>query len=296
MTVATPSSRTDLYAAFKDATYFPSLNGIRAVCALMVVKIHVHWSFAGSASTSMLDRGFLGVDMFFIISGFLIVTLLLRERVHSARVDRLPIRADRQHRVHVDDRYQQLLDIEFCADVTVGGPSKRTQCMDTGRHRRRGRMHHSTLRLESGENVVITHAQDIAIGKPVAARTALGKRLRVIVDVHPVGAHVLQVEVSLAELHPRVVRGHVALRVGQHPVVVGRAPDRAALDREGRATALTERAPLFADDPQPEHGSPTQMSDPCATAGSAFPRGATTSRAVAPGHIMPASKLAATPV
>jgi len=87
MTVATPSSRTDLYAAFKDATYFPSLNGIRAVCALMVVKIHVHWSFAGSASTSMLDRGFLGVDMFFIISGFLIVTLLLRERDANGRID-----------------------------------------------------------------------------------------------------------------------------------------------------------------------------------------------------------------
>ncbi|HYP34638.1 MAG TPA: acyltransferase, partial [Burkholderiaceae bacterium] len=86
MTVATPSSRTDLYAAFKDATYFPSLNGIRAVCALMVVKIHVHWSFAGSASTSMLDRGFLGVDMFFIISGFLIVTLLLRERDADGRI------------------------------------------------------------------------------------------------------------------------------------------------------------------------------------------------------------------
>jgi len=82
---AAPPSTAGLYAGFKDSAYFPSLNGIRAICALMVIKIHVHWSF-GSGS-SMLDRGFLGVDMFFIISGFLIVTLLLRERDANGRID-----------------------------------------------------------------------------------------------------------------------------------------------------------------------------------------------------------------
>jgi peptidoglycan/LPS O-acetylase OafA/YrhL len=82
---AAPSSAADLYAAFSESAYFPSLNGIRAICALMVIKIHVHWSFGGGSG--MLDRGFLGVDMFFIISGFLIVTLLLREREASGRID-----------------------------------------------------------------------------------------------------------------------------------------------------------------------------------------------------------------
>jgi peptidoglycan/LPS O-acetylase OafA/YrhL len=75
----------DLYDAFKASSYFPSLNGIRAICALMVIKIHVHWTFTGG--TGLLDRGFLGVDMFFIISGFLIVTLLLRERDARGRID-----------------------------------------------------------------------------------------------------------------------------------------------------------------------------------------------------------------
>jgi len=43
----TARSTPDLYDAFKAASYFPSLNGIRAICALMVIKIHVHWSFSG---------------------------------------------------------------------------------------------------------------------------------------------------------------------------------------------------------------------------------------------------------
>ncbi len=81
----TPASTDDLYDAFRKSAYFPSLNGIRAICALMVIKIHVHWAFGDGRG--LLDRGFLGVDMFFIISGFLIVTLLLRERDAHGRID-----------------------------------------------------------------------------------------------------------------------------------------------------------------------------------------------------------------
>ena len=78
-------SGTDLYAEFRDTAYFPSLNGIRAICALMVLKIHTDWSVPGAPR--IFDCGFLGVDMFFAISGFLIVTLLLREREATGRID-----------------------------------------------------------------------------------------------------------------------------------------------------------------------------------------------------------------
>ena len=187
---------------------------------------------------------------------------LLRERVYSAGVDRLAEGADRQHRVQVDDRHQQLLDVELGANVALRRAAEGAQCMDAGRHGCGGLGLVSALRHERRENVILADAQHVAVREPVAGRAALGERFHVVVDVHPVGAHVLKVEVALAELHAGVMRRHVALRIGQHPVVVGRAADGATLHREDRAAALRQRTALFADDPQPEHGSPTQMSDP----------------------------------
>jgi peptidoglycan/LPS O-acetylase OafA/YrhL len=49
----------------------PSLDGIRGVAILAVLAIHFDWAW--------LPGGFLGVDIFFTLSGFLITTLLLEE-------------------------------------------------------------------------------------------------------------------------------------------------------------------------------------------------------------------------
>jgi peptidoglycan/LPS O-acetylase OafA/YrhL len=55
---------------------FPSLDGLRCLAVLPVVWHHsTPWAPPG-----LLGRGPLGVDLFFAISGFLITTLLLRER------------------------------------------------------------------------------------------------------------------------------------------------------------------------------------------------------------------------
>jgi peptidoglycan/LPS O-acetylase OafA/YrhL len=55
----------------------PGLDGLRAFAVLAVVWHHAHPGFDGIWLTR---HGFLGVDLFFVLSGLLITTLLLRER------------------------------------------------------------------------------------------------------------------------------------------------------------------------------------------------------------------------
>src|SRR5258708_32594779 len=61
----------------------PSLNGLRAISVLLVVVAHLSYQeqFVPPDIMSVHLGGFgrLGVDMFFVISGFLITLLLIRE-------------------------------------------------------------------------------------------------------------------------------------------------------------------------------------------------------------------------
>jgi peptidoglycan/LPS O-acetylase OafA/YrhL len=68
------------YDEYRRARYFPALDGLRAVSILLVVLFHV-----GSA-TFVWANGRLGVSVFFVLSGYLITTLLLRERDRDGRV------------------------------------------------------------------------------------------------------------------------------------------------------------------------------------------------------------------
>ncbi len=71
------------HRAYLQTQYFSSLDGLRAFAILAVVW---HHAAADRISNLVLKRGFLGVDLFFLISGFLITTLLLRERDNSGDV------------------------------------------------------------------------------------------------------------------------------------------------------------------------------------------------------------------
>ena len=57
--------------------YRPELDGLRAVAVIAVVAFHFFGRFQG---------GFLGVDLFFLLSGFLITRLLLEERHRFGRI------------------------------------------------------------------------------------------------------------------------------------------------------------------------------------------------------------------
>src|SRR5712691_10229237 len=62
--------------------YLPGLDGLRALAILTVVAFHV----GAFAHRSTLDGGFLGVQVFFVISGFLITALLVEEHDRNRRI------------------------------------------------------------------------------------------------------------------------------------------------------------------------------------------------------------------
>ncbi|MEM8713107.1 MAG: acyltransferase [Planctomycetota bacterium] len=63
--------------------YYRALDGLRGLSVLAVVWHHARpLGFTSELST----RGYLGVDVFFVISGFLITTLLVREEARSGSV------------------------------------------------------------------------------------------------------------------------------------------------------------------------------------------------------------------
>ncbi|MFC4222658.1 acyltransferase family protein [Lysinibacter cavernae] len=57
---------------------FVGLDGLRAVAVIFVLIYHL--------TPGMLRGGFIGVDIFFVVSGFLITSLLLRERAANGRI------------------------------------------------------------------------------------------------------------------------------------------------------------------------------------------------------------------
>ena len=73
------SSGADLSRPAPDMGYIPGLDGIRALAVIGVLLFH--------GANSWLPGGFLGVDVFFVLSGFLITTILLQQLQGRGRID-----------------------------------------------------------------------------------------------------------------------------------------------------------------------------------------------------------------
>jgi peptidoglycan/LPS O-acetylase OafA/YrhL len=61
-----------------DTPYRPHLDGLRAVAVLLVVAYH--------ARLGKVTGGFIGVDIFFVLSGFLVTRILLRDLTSGGRI------------------------------------------------------------------------------------------------------------------------------------------------------------------------------------------------------------------
>lgn len=77
-------TRTAAVAHTPGTAYHPALDGLRALAVVMVVLFHAG---ATSGLPGLAPGGFIGVSVFFTISGFLVTSLLLREHRGSGSID-----------------------------------------------------------------------------------------------------------------------------------------------------------------------------------------------------------------
>jgi peptidoglycan/LPS O-acetylase OafA/YrhL len=56
--------------------YRPEIDGLRAISVLSIILYHSSFSIFG---IKLFEGGFVGVDIFFVISGYLITSIILKE-------------------------------------------------------------------------------------------------------------------------------------------------------------------------------------------------------------------------
>jgi peptidoglycan/LPS O-acetylase OafA/YrhL len=74
-----------------ESGFRPDIEGLRALAIVLVVIYHVGFAW--------LPGGFVGVDVFFVISGFLITSLLVREATRTDRISLKGFYARRARRI-----------------------------------------------------------------------------------------------------------------------------------------------------------------------------------------------------
>jgi peptidoglycan/LPS O-acetylase OafA/YrhL len=104
------------FESFRNAKHFPALDGIRALCALLIVRGHMKmadWDFLPGVEAVM---------MFFILSGFLVTTLALREESSKGQVSLLPFYIRRIFRIV--PVYAVVLAIYCILVLAMGGEAR----------------------------------------------------------------------------------------------------------------------------------------------------------------------------
>ena len=63
-----------------NVTYRPEIDGLRAIAVGAVILYHAKIYISGH---ELFKGGFIGVDIFFVISGYLITSIILKELVST---------------------------------------------------------------------------------------------------------------------------------------------------------------------------------------------------------------------
>jgi len=81
------NNKTDLHHYLIHPKYRKDIDGLRAIAVLSVVSFH--------AFPNMIKGGFVGVDIFFVISGYLITSIIFEnlERGSFSFIQRCPVRS-----------------------------------------------------------------------------------------------------------------------------------------------------------------------------------------------------------
>ena len=90
-------------------TYRRDIEGLRALAVVAVLLYHF--------GVPGLDGGFVGVDVFFVISGYLITSLLTDERTRTGRVSILRFYARRARRLRRWPSSSKVTDAPNCAGI-----------------------------------------------------------------------------------------------------------------------------------------------------------------------------------
>ena len=102
-----------------DRRFRPDVEGLRAVAVFLVVLYH--------ANVAHISGGYIGVDVFFVISGFVITGLLLRERARSDRTSILDFYARRCRRILPAATFVILATV-LVSYVALGVVSRQRDC------------------------------------------------------------------------------------------------------------------------------------------------------------------------
>ncbi len=113
---AAPPGSVSPEERFRSTKYFGSLDGLRA---LAIVAVVWHHTTGPERTVDVAERGFLGVDMFFVLSGFLITTILLRETERTGDISLRRFYARRSLRIF--PLYYGLVLASFAGSYVMSG-------------------------------------------------------------------------------------------------------------------------------------------------------------------------------